>query len=76
MNNIRRKEISSIIEQAESLKDKFENILADEDDYRDNMPENLWGSKRYEISENASSNLEFAISSLEEIIDYLEESTE
>lgn len=76
MNNTRRKEINSIIEQIVDLKNNLENILQDEDDYRDNMPENLWGSKRYEISENASSNLEFAISSLEEIIDYLEESTE
>ena len=31
MNNDRRKEISSIIEQAEELKDKLENILADRD---------------------------------------------
>ena len=44
MNNTRRKEITSIIEQVEELKDKLENILADEDEYRDNMPENLWGS--------------------------------
>lgn len=76
MNNARRKEINSIIEQIAELKDNLENILEDEDDYRDNMPENLWGSKRYEISENASSNLEFGISSLEEVIDYLEESAE
>ena len=76
MNKARRKEINSIIEQIVDLKNNLENILEDEDDYRDNMPENLWGSKRYEISENASSNLEFAISSLEEVIDYLEESTE
>ena len=73
MNNARRKEISSIIEQVEELKDKLENILADEDEYRDNMPENLWGSERYEKSEEASQNLELAISSLEEVIDYLEE---
>lgn len=76
MNNTRRKEITSIIEQVEELKDKLENILADEDEYRDNMPENLWGSERYETSENASENLENVISSLGEAVEYLEESTE
>lgn len=76
MNNTRRKEINSIIEQIADLKDNLENILKDEDDYRDNMPENLWGSSRYEKSEEASQNLELAISSLEETMDYLEESTE
>ena len=76
MNNARRKEITSIIEQVEELKDKLENILADEDEYRDNMPENLWGSEQYETSENASENLENVISSLGEAVEYLEESTE
>ena len=76
MNNARRKEISSIIEQVEELKDKLENILADEDEYRDNMPENLWGSERYETSENASENLEYVISSFDEAVKYLEESTQ
>ena len=76
MNNTRRKEINSIIEQIAVLKDNLENILEDEDDYRDNMPENLWWSSRYEKSEEASQNLELAISSLEETTNYLEESTE
>ena len=64
----------NIIEQIVDLKNNLENIQQDEDDYRDNMPENLWGSERYEKSEEASQNLELAISSLEEVIDYLEES--
>lgn len=73
MNNTRRKEIYFIIEQIIDLKDNLENILEDEDNYRDNIPENLWGSARYEKSEEASQNLELAISSLEEGMDYLEE---
>ena len=76
MNNTRRQEIHSIINEIENLKDIVENILQDEDIYRDLMPENLCGSSRYEKSEEASQNLELAISNLEETMDYLEESTQ
>lgn len=73
MNNTRRKEIRSIIEQAEELKDKLENILADEDEYRDNMPENLSGSRRYDDSEEASNSLRCALEDLECAIYNLQE---
>ena len=43
------------------------SIAADEQDYLDNIPENLQGSERYEAGENAVENLEDAIDWLEDI---------
>lgn len=73
MNRERRKSIQSIIDQLEELKGSVEDIQSEEEEYRDNFPENLQGSERYEIAEEAIENLEAAVSSLEEVICYLEE---
>lgn len=73
MNNDRRKEIRSVISEIEKSMDVIENILEDEDVYRDLIPENLIESKRYEDSEEASNNLQFALDSLEDVIDNLQE---
>ena len=73
MNNDRRKEIRSVISEIEKLMDVVENILEDEDVYRDLIPENLVGSKQYENSEEASNNLQFALDYLEDAIDSLQE---
>ncbi|WP_313294418.1 hypothetical protein [Faecalispora jeddahensis] len=44
MNKLRRKELQTIIDRIEELKDSLETIMSDEEEYRDNMPENLQGS--------------------------------
>jgi hypothetical protein len=49
--------------------------LAEEEEYRDNMPENLQGSERYETADTACDNLQSAIDSLEEAFEYLNEAT-
>lgn len=87
MNNIRRKEIREIMEQlyeAEAkLVDAYDWIIQvneQEEEYRDNIPENLLGSVRYEASEEASYNMECAYDMLDGLsesimgaINYLEE---
>lgn len=87
MNNIRRKEIREIMEQlyeAEAkLVDAYDWIIQvneQEEEYRDNIPENLQGSERYDASEEASSNMESAYDLLDglsenimDAISYLEE---
>lgn len=72
MNKYRRKEIDDLIQEAESLKDKIEEILSEEQDYFDNMPENLQFSERGENSQQAINDLEEAQSSIEDCISYLE----
>ena len=57
LNNKRRKQISGCIST-------LEDILAEEDDSRSSMPENLENSERYRESENASENLQEALDAL------------
>ena len=75
MNKPRRKAIDAINEKLESLKEDLENLLAEEEEYRDNMPENLQGSERYETADTACDNLHSAIDSMDEALEYLSEAT-
>lgn len=71
MNNIRRKEIREIIDELETLAGKLDDLYSwldelksEEEEYRDNIPENLQGGIRYEESEEASDNMEYASDAL------------
>ncbi len=68
-----REECNSILKRIGIQKECLEDILDEEDEARENMPESLMGSRRYEISEDASESLNEAISNLEEIISSLED---
>ncbi len=48
MNKIRRKNLQSIIDQLEELKGSLEDLQAEEEEYRDNIPENMQESERYQ----------------------------
>lgn len=73
MNNTRRARINDLIRDLERKKSEVESILSEEQDYYDNMPENLQMSSRAEAAEAAISNLEDAISSMDDAICSLEE---
>lgn len=82
MNKVRRKRIASVIETLENItdydlietiKDEIENILWEEDDAYNNMPENLQYSMRGEESSDAIDSLQEAVDTLEEAIDALNE---
>ena len=82
MNKSRRKRIASVIRTLESIidydliesaKDELEDILYEEEDAYDNMPENLQCSMRGEESSDAIDSLQEAIDVLEEAIDTLNE---
>ena len=76
MNKIRRKNLQAIIDQLEELKSSLEDLQAEEEEYRDNMPENLQGSERYELADAACDSLYDAVSSLEESISSIESAIE
>lgn len=76
MNKFRRKALSDIIDQLEELKSSIEELQQEEEEYRDNMPENLQSSERYEIADNACSNLYDAVDSLENAISSIEAAAE
>lgn len=68
MNKQRRKNIQSILDQIEEPKGSLEEAQAEEEVYRDNIPENLQGSERYEKADEACDTLSGAVDSLDDII--------
>ena len=76
MNKERRKSLQDIKDQLEELKGSLEDIQAEEEEYRDNMPENLQGGERYEKAEEAVGNIESAAESLGDAIDCIEAAME
>lgn len=76
MNKIRRKNLQIIIDQLEELKGSLEGILAEEEEYRDNIPENMQESERYEKADEACDNLSDAVDNLEEAISSIEAAIE
>lgn len=76
MNAKRRKEIALIVSEITSLSEKMESLLndldtikCDEEEYLENIPENLQGSERYTVSEEAIENLDSAYDTLQEVVD-------
>lgn len=76
MNKQRRKQISELMQKVSDLKEELDEVLQEEQDYYDNMPENLQYSARGETSEEAICNLEEACSCLDDCISNLESSIE
>jgi hypothetical protein len=73
MNKTRRQQLAVWSRKAEALKDELDDIMRDEQDYYDNIPENLQYSQRAEDSENAIGQMEEAIGQLEEVINIVDE---
>lgn len=76
MNKARRKQLEEIIERIQGISEDLESIMSDEEEYRDNMPENLQGSERYEIAYNACYAMQDALDNLEEAISNVETASE
>ena len=77
MNKERRKALKEIIETLESIKDiDLSTLLAEEEEYRDNIPENLQCSEKYDASTNSRDSLDQAIGSIEDAICFIQEAIE
>ena len=72
MNKLRRKTLQRIFDQLSDLREEIEAVKEEEDESRENMPENLQGSERYEQSETASSNMDEAMEYISSACDSLE----
>ena len=68
MNKKRRKELDMLIPRIEKIKGELESLMKEEQEYFENMPENLYGSERHEIAGNAICGMEYAIDELENAI--------
>lgn len=73
MNKQRRSQITKIIERLEAINEDIDNILCEEQESYDNLPESLQESSRGEAMTEAIEALESSYSSVEEAIDYLNE---
>ena len=73
MNNHRRKQIKDVISAIGKIESLIQNLLDEEQEAYDSMPEGLQISENGMVSEEAQENLDAAIESLEEAISYLEE---
>ena len=73
MNNERRKALRRWNKRAEELKSDLESILWDEQNYYDNIPENLQFSERAEASEEAINQMEDAIDDLGDVIEAIDD---
>ena len=76
MNKERRKTRQEISEQLESLKSDLASVQSDEEEYRDNIPENMQSGERYERAEAACDSLAEAVSQLEDAISSIETAME
>lgn len=83
MNVKRRKSIRAIIDRLEELSTEFGKLLEkvgdiemEEEEYRDNIPENLQSSERYERADDACNSLESAYYSLDDISTQISEAVE
>ena len=68
MNKQRRQKIRDVRKEVENCKENLQKILYEEQDYFDNMPENLQGSMRGSDSEDAIDTMENCIADLENVI--------
>lgn len=71
MNKQRRKELDTIYRKIEDLMQDLETVCREEQDAYDNLPESLQESDRGETMYNAIDNMESALSSLGEAMDYI-----
>lgn len=69
MNKVRRKALAELVKDIEGIQERLDELTQEEQDYLDNIPENLQGSERYSVAEDAVSCLEEAVSALDEALD-------
>lgn len=69
MNKQRRKALAEVLEKIEVARALLEDIAGEEEDYKDNIPENLQTSDRYQQAENACTNMVEAGEALEEAME-------
>lgn len=68
MNKQRKAEIKKIALRLQGINKDLQKILDDEQDYYDNIPENLQTSSRADDSEEAIDQLTEAVEEIEEVV--------
>lgn len=76
MNKERRKSLREIQSKLESLGQDLEALKDEEEEYRDNMPENLQESDRYQRADEVCDLLQEALESMDNAYQQIEEAAE
>lgn len=76
MNKARRKELSRAVELLEEAQSIIESCRDEEQEYMDNMPENLQESEKYYVAEETVNNMDEAYDKIGEAIDSVESAME
>lgn len=76
MNKQRRKQIEGMIDKLDNIKEHISDILDDEQNAFDNMPESIQYGERGYIMQVAIDNLDDAIGNIVDAIDNLYEAIE
>lgn len=76
MNKERRKSLREIQSKLESLGQDLETLKEEEEEYRDNMPENLQESERYQRADEVCDLLQEALESMDNAYQQIEEAVE
>ena len=76
MNKERRKSLREIQSKLESLGQDLEALKDEEEEYRDNMPENLQESERYQRADEVGDLLQEALENLDNAYQQIEEAVE
>lgn len=74
MNNNRRKAIQGIRDSIIDLQMELEELQSEEQEAYDNLPESLQDSEKGQVMYEALDNIESGISSLNEAVEYLDNS--
>lgn len=72
MNRHRRKELRDIITKLTDHAEEIRSHASDEEEYRDNMHENLQGGEKYDKADTAANDLNEAADSLDTAISLIE----
>lgn len=72
MNNTRRSQITDVMENLSSLQTSIEELLEEEQEAFDNLPDGIQDSERGEAIQAAIDKLEEAVSNCEELLNNLE----
>ena len=76
MNKERRKSLREIQSKLESLGQDLEALKDEEEEYRDNMPENLQESERYQRADEVCDLLQEALENMDSAYQQIEEAVE
>lgn len=76
MNKARRKELNRAVELLEEAQSIIESCRDEEQEYMDNMPENLQESEKYYAAEEAVDNMNEVYDVIGEAIDSVESAME